>query len=491
MMKYLISVLLLNFFSHLSFSQSPFKGTVRDAETKEPLPFTNIGVIGKYKGTVSNVEGNFTLGSKNILPTDTVAFTHVGYQTFKIVAEKLRTLTEIELNTSALELKTVHVLSDTLTTEGIVQRVLEKYDANYQNENTKKELFFHKIEKVGFPPKNKAVLRESDFEGISSKDVDELLSTFPREVFFSYDALVDLYSFGKEVKLSPQQGVCLVGKPREMSVGKKVSNKFIELMEKRPEEGVYYKIRTGILGYKLKSGLQDSLRQVKTDSSFYIKKTSEIKEKLLSGVKSIKYRGKAFLNQERYVFTLEEVTRLEDSLAYKLSFKPKAEGLFTGYFYVSVADYTIFQFEYEYLKGKSKQKKLLGITASRSNDKGYVVFGEGKSGHFVKYIYAHQKDEMHLKRDFIIKKKKERILVDKELNRMRIGAELYMASEEYQELLILENTEMDSVEFKSIQEPEVMKFEPQSVYSSELWENRSVITPTAELLKYEREDKVY
>ncbi|WP_430426531.1 carboxypeptidase-like regulatory domain-containing protein [Maribacter litoralis] len=70
------------------FGQHQFKGTVIDAETKETLPFVNIGIVNKGVGTVSKFDGKFYLeiNKVNFSNNDILQFSSVGYKTvqFKI-----------------------------------------------------------------------------------------------------------------------------------------------------------------------------------------------------------------------------------------------------------------------------------------------------------------------------------------------------------------------------------------------------------------------
>ena len=71
--------------SFCSFAQQGYKGRVLDSETKELLPYVNIGVFGKGIGTVSDEEGLFhlTLDRSKLSDSDIVQFSSMGYKTVK------------------------------------------------------------------------------------------------------------------------------------------------------------------------------------------------------------------------------------------------------------------------------------------------------------------------------------------------------------------------------------------------------------------------
>jgi hypothetical protein len=55
-----------------------FEGTIKDARTKETLPYVNVGVIGKSTGTVSDTAGAFKLPMNNN-DADSLRVSMVGY----------------------------------------------------------------------------------------------------------------------------------------------------------------------------------------------------------------------------------------------------------------------------------------------------------------------------------------------------------------------------------------------------------------------------
>ncbi len=57
------------------------KGKITDAETKEPLPGVNVSIVGSTMGTVTDVDGNYSLTISD--PNATLEFSFVGYLTEK------------------------------------------------------------------------------------------------------------------------------------------------------------------------------------------------------------------------------------------------------------------------------------------------------------------------------------------------------------------------------------------------------------------------
>ncbi|MAT55102.1 MAG: hypothetical protein CMN32_11525 [Saprospirales bacterium] len=84
------------------------KGTVIDAETKEPLPLVNIAFVNTSIGTTSDFDGSFVLESK--WATDSIIISYVGYQSQKLPITKFeRQVVNVALVPFALSLQTVEI----------------------------------------------------------------------------------------------------------------------------------------------------------------------------------------------------------------------------------------------------------------------------------------------------------------------------------------------------------------------------------------------
>lgn len=87
-------------------------GQVIDTNTKEPIPYVNIGIIGKNIGTVSDAYGNFKLSVTDALASDSLRFSMVSYEakTFAITdVRRFGIPKSIALNERHIELREVIV----------------------------------------------------------------------------------------------------------------------------------------------------------------------------------------------------------------------------------------------------------------------------------------------------------------------------------------------------------------------------------------------
>lgn len=78
-------------FSVLAQDNIEIKGVTVDSNN-QPLPYTAIGILSKYIGTVSNEDGAFLLKLDNSNLNDTITISTMGYKTFKVVVEEFLNL---------------------------------------------------------------------------------------------------------------------------------------------------------------------------------------------------------------------------------------------------------------------------------------------------------------------------------------------------------------------------------------------------------------
>jgi len=89
-MKRFSSVILLMFFSSSFGSAQTISGKIIDANDKQALPYINIGIIGKGIGTVSDIDGKFTLNLHDSLNSQTLKFSCIGYKSQSFIVREFR-----------------------------------------------------------------------------------------------------------------------------------------------------------------------------------------------------------------------------------------------------------------------------------------------------------------------------------------------------------------------------------------------------------------
>ena len=114
MMNMKVYVTLFVFFISLFYTNAQvIKGNISDSLSNEPIAYVNIGIIGKYIGTVSNDKGDFELAINNVSTTDTLKFSIIGYEPQSFLVSDL---TKPERIIKIKLVKRVEVLSEVIVT---------------------------------------------------------------------------------------------------------------------------------------------------------------------------------------------------------------------------------------------------------------------------------------------------------------------------------------------------------------------------------------
>jgi hypothetical protein len=496
-MRYLLIVLIFSVFMELLSAREPITGTVLDAETRQPLPFTNIVVEGKNMGTVSNIEGYFVLDKDGISPNDVIVFSYVGYKVVKMpVVDLLAGEKTIYLSPATVTIGNVNVSSKSLSAEQILRRVRKNYDENHPNLMHKQNIFFHKYEKTPFPESNKIVVKSSDFVGLDKKIFDEIRQSMPHEFTEYQDVIMQLYSYNKEHKIIPKKGISLE-EGTNQALFEEMENKlgvlFEDIDKSNQNKKLYYQFKSGILRYRTKNKKNNGVvwEENQKDKLNYAVKTEEVKSgiaTLLKDYSNPKGKNWEFINSPgKYYYTKDEITVFGDDIVYAISFKPKRKGLFKGTMYISTTTFAVLQLNFEFAPGKRSERfQMLGFGHSMNFKKGHVIFEKTEEGYFVKYIYAQQYETARIDRNLSIKKKQRRFFNDKELNTIKLEVNMAFDMKSNWELLVLNRQKITQNDFDKAKEPILMKFKKEYAYSPEKWENRTVIAPISELKKYKR-----
>lgn len=118
MNRFLFFILLLS--SNGVFGQV-IKGTLIHADTKQPIEFANIGIVGKNVGTVTDLNGKFNLLVDSKYDKDTILFSIIGYKPLLLKISDLRKCIDNEV---LLEEKAYELTEVIIRPKRFVQRTL-------------------------------------------------------------------------------------------------------------------------------------------------------------------------------------------------------------------------------------------------------------------------------------------------------------------------------------------------------------------------------
>ena len=107
------------------------RGRIRDKKSNLPLPFVNIGILNKDRGTTSNLKGEFDLSLSKSDLNDTLRISMVGYEPKEIylndIFKKQKQVLNIQLQEKTNELKEIVIVDKKLTTKVLGNKTDSKF----------------------------------------------------------------------------------------------------------------------------------------------------------------------------------------------------------------------------------------------------------------------------------------------------------------------------------------------------------------------------
>lgn len=127
------------------------KGTILDAQTGKPLPFSSVFIKGKSIGTIANENGAFSLNISERLGNDSLTISHVGYTNFYGIVNGLPEELSVHLNEAVVNLSEVSVEATKLSAEEIFNLALEKInnEDGYIRDQFRLDGFYREIHTSG------------------------------------------------------------------------------------------------------------------------------------------------------------------------------------------------------------------------------------------------------------------------------------------------------------------------------------------------------
>lgn len=123
-------------------------GVVMDSETREPLPYATVGLVGLPIGTITNARGEFDFHIPATNVAETFQITMIGFESFRAPVTKVEHQTEFLLVRSLTVLEEV-VVSDSLAAGDIFKIALNRIPLNYPMEPVEMDGFYRDVKKVG------------------------------------------------------------------------------------------------------------------------------------------------------------------------------------------------------------------------------------------------------------------------------------------------------------------------------------------------------
>ena len=131
--KYFILLILFcgtSTYGQLNSAVLNIEAKVIDAETKAPVPYASVGILGTYVGTSTNLEGQFNLSiDADNQASKQLRVSCVGFENATFPVGNIPPI--IELKPSIGQLKDVLVLGEDINPDKIVRKAFSRIRKNY------------------------------------------------------------------------------------------------------------------------------------------------------------------------------------------------------------------------------------------------------------------------------------------------------------------------------------------------------------------------
>lgn len=146
MKKFILFPFLALFQTLLIAQTNIIEGKIIDAETGYPLPYSNVYVPAVKEGSFANDEGIFQFKADNTNESDSILFSHLGYEEIRITIGTLKKLGNI-VAAKPTQYNLAEVVITPFAAREMVQNAIANAKENYPNDFSKLRMTFKDFSK--------------------------------------------------------------------------------------------------------------------------------------------------------------------------------------------------------------------------------------------------------------------------------------------------------------------------------------------------------
>lgn len=485
--------LLLLVLSSLAQSDTPslvsLTGTLLDEHTQSPLPYANIVVEGKNKVITTNEKGYFLI--RSLEKSDTLNFHYIGYEQKKICVCDLQQGSLVYLKEAIISLNEFFVFSKDYDVKEIVKNVLKNKDKNYQSTLSKKQLFVrHRY--ISNVDKISINFKKSSFSHLDEKMTKVLEQKIPKQSISYTDFLGDVYISNNEndtLKINPIKIVRL--KDKNVADLDQLEKVFTNLFS-NTKENEYWKLKSGIIGGKIDTEITDSGADLDSLSEFHknnftVKTYAERLQKRFDNILDDKKKWDFLHNTGNYEYTLVGGTKVNGEDVYIIDFKPKNSGELIGKVYIATETYALVKADFKYDVGKTGTNiQLFGVGYTLNQLEISIYFEKIEGNYELKYYAQKSGNRVSFDRNVSLIKKKERFLIDKKLNEIKIGLNMISREESSFEAVVINQTKINNATYTNFRQKDFFKIIYVDQFNDNIWKDYNIIEPTQQMRDYKK-----
>ncbi len=470
-----------------------------DEKTKESIPFATIQLNKSTTGTVSNIEGTFSIQLKNnLVPNDSLFISCMGYEEKSVSATSF-TDSIIYLKPKTFELNSVMVTNKVFTVDEIIDNVVDNFQKNHGYTYAKKQLFlresFHqRIKKFDLQ------LKKSTIAEITKESLDSVKNNLPKYVEVYNESLFDVYENKNEVtsKIDITKMLLLEDETFNNSF-EGVGEKVIGVLSRNVKKGSYLKFKSGIIPLQNKVSVDSIQSEYKKDQE---KESNEFdkegKEQVFGFKKGIinnaLYESLSTDDSEidiieryrKYKFTKLGHIDIGDNIAYIISFVPNGGASFRGKMYINMDDFAILRIDVENSNPIFDKKfNMFGVHLNQLGFKATLMYTSENGVYQLKYFKKSETMSFAIDRPLKIIEKNKQVKGRRKQNEVSLDLETEMVGTITKEMIVNSNNTISKNEFDSFKEDKDFKMERLTKYDSSFWSGYNIIAPENAIKEFE------
>lgn len=489
-------------FSLLSYSvcAQSIKATLIDQSSKEPIPFATIS-LNQNSWMISSEQGAFDFNlHREASQQDSIYIRSLGYEE-KVIPVQNFTDSIIYLQPQDIILSEVVVLNHDYSADQIMEKVRDSLQGNY-TANYLSQRVFYRDSDINKLKKSKVDVKQSTIEEFNQQFADKIIEELPNSFPYHRELLTDLYlknlSIGVDaLKMEPIKACQLYDKNNEFS-SDKLEGKLQALLQKHIKRNSYFKISSGLIGTKTDE-IDSSFFEQKVDSLVSAKdsleKQKKSKEYFNSSLRAdiTSFLNTNFLNpesdfdviykQNRYKFTLEGLTNLDNALVYKIKFEPK-RGDYSGILYINTEDFGIMRIDYRNVEPLRKFS-LFGISFRHNLKEGTYLYKHNDNGTYsIKFQEENNSVVFGIDRPLKIIEKNKHVKGRRKQNQVRLGVDFKIQNIQKKTLVVFESSTLTEASFDQIDDKKLVEPIYLPRYDPSFWEGYNVLAPNQAITEF-------
>ena len=185
----------------------------------------------------------------------------------------------------------------------------------------------------------------------------------------------------------------------------------------------------------------------------------------------------------KYRFTLDGLTTLDNSLVYKISFEPK-RGDYSGKLYINTEDYGIMRIDYHNVK-PLQRFNLFGISYRHHLKEGTYLYERNDNGTYsIKFQEEHNSTLFGIDRPLNIIEKNKHVKGRRKQNQVRLGLDFEIQNIQKKTLVVFKKSSITQDVFTKVREDSMIEPAYLPQYDPMFWEGYNILTPNKAITEF-------